>query len=169
MTLDIVGRKHPLGIGIIGCGYWGKNYVRVFNELPETTVVAICDRSEDRLHEIARRAPGIKLCTDIGEILADERIEAVAVCTEATSHFKVASQCLQAGRHVLIEKPITTSVPDALELGRIADAKALTLMVGHTFIYNSGIAAIESNLRQENDRVYYSMHDGPTWGQFGET
>jgi predicted dehydrogenase len=156
MTFDIVGRrKRPLGVGIIGCGYWGKNYVRVFNELPETKVVAICDRSEDRLHEIERRAPGIKLCTEIGAILEDERIEAVAICTEATSHFAVASQCLRAGRHVLIEKPITTSVPDARELGRIADARSLTLMVGHTFIYNSGIAAIESNLRQENDRIYY--------------
>lgn len=155
MSWEIVGRRRTLGIGIIGCGYWGKNYVRVFNELPETKVIAICDRSEDRLHEIARRAPGITLTTDISEILDDERIEAVVICTEATSHFKVASQCLLAGKHLLIEKPITTSVPDATELGRLADTSSLTLMVGHTFLYNSGIAAIESYLREERDRIYY--------------
>ena len=156
MTWDIVGgRQRPVGIGIIGCGYWGKNYVRVFNELPEAKVMTICDRSEDRLHEIARRAPGIELATDISEILEDERIEAVVICTEATSHFKVADQCLRAGKHLLIEKPITTSVSDAVELGRLADANGLTLMVGHTFIYNSGIASIESQLRQEQDRIYY--------------
>lgn len=156
MTWEIVGRrKRPAGIGIIGCGYWGKNYVRVFNELPEATVVAICDRSEERLHEIARRAPGIKLTTDVTELLEDDRIEAVAICTEATSHFKVANQCLRSGRHVLMEKPITTSVSDAIELGQIAETKSLTLMVGHTFIYNSGIAAIESYLREKSDRIYY--------------
>ena len=156
MAWDIVGRKQrPVGVGIIGCGYWGKNYVRVFNELPEAKVLTICDRSEDRLNEIARRAPGIKLASDINEILEDERIEAVVICTEATSHHKVASRCLQAGKHLLIEKPITTSVPDALDLGRVADANSLTLMVGHTFIYNSGIAAIEEQLRQEQDRIYY--------------
>lgn len=155
MSWEIVGRRRALGVGIIGCGYWGKNYVRVFNELPETKVIAICDRSEDRLHEIARRAPGIKLTTDINEILDDEQIEAVVICTEASSHFKVASQCLRAGKHLLIEKPITTSVPDAAELGRLADGSSLTLMVGHTFLYNSGIAAIESYLREEKDRIYY--------------
>jgi len=155
MSWEIVGRRRALGVGIIGCGYWGKNYVRVFNELPETKVIAICDRSEDRLHEIARRAPGIKLTTDINEILEDEQIEAVVICTEASSHFKVASQCLRAGKHLLIEKPITTSVPDAAELGRLADGSSLTLMVGHTFLYNSGIAAIESYLREEKDRIYY--------------
>lgn len=158
MGVDNVESVRPkVGVGIVGCGYWGKNYVRVFNEMQEATVAAICDKSEERLNEIARRAPGIRLFNSLDAMLADDQVEAVVICTEATSHFSIARRCLREGRHTLIEKPITTSIPDAIELGRIADANSLTLMVGHTFLYNSGVAAIDSCLEEEGDRIYY-MH-----------
>lgn len=147
--------EHPVGIGIVGCGYWGINYVRLLNELPEAKVLAVCDQRQERLIEIARRIPGVQLTTRLDTLLEDDRIDAIVICTEASSHFKVASQCLRAGKHVLIEKPITTFVADAVELGRLAEEQSLTLMVGHTFIYNSGIAAIESYLEQRQDRIYY--------------
>jgi predicted dehydrogenase len=147
--------KHPMGVGIVGCGYWGINYVRVLNELPEAKVIAVCDQRQERLDDIARRIPGVQLTTDLDALLDNDRIDAIVICTEATSHFKIANQCLRAGKHVLIEKPITTLVSDAVELGRIAELKSLTLMVGHTFIYNSGISAIESYLDQRKDRIYY--------------
>ena len=147
--------KHPVGIGIIGCGYWGINYVRVLNELPEAQVIAVCDQRQERLNEIAQRNPGVQLTTDLDEVLNDDRISAVVICTEATSHFRIANQCLQAGKHVLIEKPITTRVSDAVELTKVAEDMSLTLMVGHTFIYNGGISAIESYLDQRRDQIYY--------------
>jgi predicted dehydrogenase len=143
------------GIGIIGCGYWGINYVRVLNELPEAKVFAICDQRGERLREIAWRAPGIQLTTDLDTLLRNDQIDAVVVCTEAVSHFRIARQCLQAGKHVLIEKPITTLVKDAEELARIAEERYLTLMVGHTFVYNPGISAIKYYLDQRCDRIYY--------------
>lgn len=146
---------HPVGVGIVGCGYWGINYVRLLNELPEARVLAVCDQRQARLDEIARRNPGIQFTTNLNALLEDDNIEAVIICTEASTHFKVASQCLQAGKHVLVEKPITTLVADAVELGRLAEERSLTLMVGHTFIYNSGISAIESYLEQRQDRIYY--------------
>jgi predicted dehydrogenase len=147
--------NHSTGIGIVGCGYWGINYVRVLNELPEARVIAICDQREERLQEIARRNPGIQLTTDLDLLLKNDQIGAVVVCTEATSHFRVASQCLRAGKHVLIEKPITTIVSDAAELATLAEERSLTLMVGHTFIYNGGISTIKSYLDQRCDRIYY--------------
>lgn len=147
--------EHPVGVGIVGCGYWGINYVRLLNELPEARVLTVCDQRQERLDEISRRAPGVRLTTSLDVLLDDDRIDAIIVCTEASTHFKIASQCLRAGKHVLIEKPITTLVADAVELGRLAEDRSLTLMVGHTFIYNSGIAAIESYLEERQDRIYY--------------
>jgi predicted dehydrogenase len=107
------------------------------------------------LQEVATRAPGIQLTKDIGPLLSNDEVQAVVVCTEATSHFKVARQCLEAGKHLLIEKPITTVVSDAVELGQIAAEQNLTLMVGHTFLYNGGVAAIESYLKERRDHIYY--------------
>lgn len=150
-------RDGRFGVGIVGCGYWGINYVRVLNEMPEAKVIAVCDQRQERLNDIAQRTPGVHLTTNLDSLLDDTRVDAVVICTEATSHFSVASKCLRAGKHVLIEKPITTSVGDAVELGRVADERSLTLMVGHTFIYNNGIAAIESYLDERRDRIYY-MH-----------
>lgn len=147
--------RQPIGIGIVGCGYWGINYVRVLNELPEARVIAVCDQRRERLSEIARRTPGIQLTTDLDDLLKNDRISAIVVCTEASSHFGIASQCLMAGKNVLIEKPITTVVADAVELGQLAEERSLTLMVGHTFIYNGGISAIDSYLKNRSDRIYY--------------
>lgn len=147
--------NQPAGIGIIGCGYWGMNYVRILNELPEAKVIAVCDQREERLQEIAGRLPGIQLTTDFETLLRNDRISAVVICTEATSHFRIASRCLHAVKHVLIEKPLTTLSTDAEELASIAQAKSLTLMVGHTFVYNGGISAIKSVLDQRRDRIYY--------------
>jgi predicted dehydrogenase len=147
--------NHPIGIGVIGCGYWGVNYVRILNELPEARVITICDQREERLSEVAQRCPNAQWTTDLDALLGDPQIRAVVVCTEATSHFRVASQCLKAGKHVLIEKPITTVTSDAVELSRLAAERSLVLMVGHTFVYNGGISAVKSYLDQRTDKIYY--------------
>ncbi|MBW4028289.1 MAG: Gfo/Idh/MocA family oxidoreductase [Acidobacteria bacterium] len=147
--------EQPVGIGIIGCGYWGINYVRVLQEIPEAKLIAVCDQRLDRLNEIGRRLPDLKLTTNVTDVLSDDRVNAVIVCTEATSHFKVANQCLQAKKHILIEKPVSTLVSEALELARVAKEVSCTLMVGHTFVYNGGITAIKSYLADHSDTIYY--------------
>jgi predicted dehydrogenase len=142
-----------LGVAIIGCGYWGMNYVRVFQELANARVVAVCDQRPERLQEVHKRYPSLQLATDVSEALLFDGVDAAVVCTEATSHFAVASRCLQSGKHVLVEKPITTNEPDAFALISLAESKSLTLMVGHTFIYNSGIKKIKECLGQS--QIYY--------------
>jgi predicted dehydrogenase len=146
-----------LNVGVIGCGYWGINYVRVFSELLGAPAVLACDRRADRLSEVARRSPGVMLTDDPAALLRRDELDAVVLCTEATAHYAVARECLLAGKHLLIEKPITTRASEAEELVSLAEAAGRILMVGHTFLYNPGIAKIKSYMDgNELGRVYYT-------------
>lgn len=148
--------NNQLGVAILGCGYWGINYVRVFNELPQTQVVAVCDRRQDRLQEVHQRFPGIEVTSTFKELLRRDDIEAIILCTPATTHYAVARSCLAAGKHVLVEKPITTKSTEAQELISLAEAQGVTLMVGHTFLYNMGIRRVKDFIDQDTTgRVYY--------------
>ena len=93
------GSTKPLGVAIIGCGYWGMNYVRIFNELTDARVLAVCDQSAERLNEVARRFPGLYLTTQIDDAVSQPDVEAVVVCTEASTHFNVTRRLLMAGKH----------------------------------------------------------------------
>lgn len=144
------------GIAILGCGYWGINYLRVFNELPEARVVAVCDERPDRLQEIGQRFPGVALTTEVEEALQLDGVDAAVVCTPATTHYSVTRRCLEAGKHVLVEKPITTLATDAEALIALADVRDLILMIGHTFLYNPGVRKIKDYIKRgEVGRVYY--------------
>ena len=143
-----------LGVAVIGCGYWGKNYVRVFTELPQARLVAVCDQQPNCLQELAKRYPGVHLCSQLDEILNRDDIDAVVVCTNPHSHYSVARACLSAGKHALVEKPLTTSVAEADELSDLAQERSATLMVGHTFIYNAAIRKVKEYV-EETERVYY--------------
>jgi predicted dehydrogenase len=145
-----------LGVAVVGCGYWGMNYVRIFNELLQTHVVVVCDERPERLQEVARRFSTMKLTTSVDEALIVPDVEGVIVCTEPTSHRPVVEKCLSAGKHVLVEKPITVRPEDAEALIRQANSAGLTLMVGHTFIFNPGVRKVKSYLQnQEAGQIYY--------------
>jgi len=145
----------PLRIAVVGCGYWGMNYVRIFNELLESRLVAICDGRSERLREVGSRFPGVQLTTQVDDIIAHEEVDAVVVCTEATSHYQVARRLLLAGKHLLIEKPLTTTSADAQSLIDLAEQQSAILMVGHTFVFNSGIQKVKEYVKMGQGRVYY--------------
>lgn len=145
----------PVGIAVVGCGYWGTNYVRIFNELVDSRVVAVCDQSADRLKEVSRRFPGVYLTTLIDDAASQPGVDAVVVCTEATTHFNVARRVLLAGKHVLVEKPLTTTSADAEKLIELAESNFATLMVGHTFVFNSGVRKVKEYVQKGDGRVYY--------------
>jgi predicted dehydrogenase len=149
--------RSPLGVGIIGCGYWGGNYVRVFDELPGAYVAGVCDARPERLQHIRQRFPEIFVCTDPGELLSRADIRAIVVCTEATTHYSIAHRCLRAGKHLLVEKPLTTRVSEAAELTDLAEHSGVTLMVAHTFIYNTGVRKLRDYVNPPLGQVYY-MH-----------
>jgi predicted dehydrogenase len=144
-----------VGIAVLGCGYWGVNYIRVFSELPGVRIVCVCDQRPERLEEIARRFPGIQLTTQLDSALRLDGVQAVTVCTNASTHYAVTRRALMAGKHVLVEKPLTTASTDAAALIRLATAKASVLMVGHTFVYNSGIRKVKEYIDADRDQVYY--------------
>jgi predicted dehydrogenase len=151
----------PIGVAVIGCGYWGTNYVRVFNELPDARVIAICEKRAERLAEMQERLPNTILTANLGEVLANPLIQAVVISTEASSHFEIALKCLDEGKHLLIEKPITTTAADAEKLTCYADARKRVLMVGHTFIYNTGVRKVKELLDTRQDDIYY-LHSSRT-------
>jgi predicted dehydrogenase len=148
--------RDRLGVAILGCGYWGINYLRVFRELPRSRVVVVCDQRRERLRELRPRFRGVHFTTDLDEALRMEGVDAAVVCTPAVTHHRVARQCLLAGKHVLIEKPITVATSDADELIAMAAPRRLALMVGHIFIYNPAIAKVKEYVdRGEVGRIYY--------------
>ena len=144
-----------LGVGIVGCGYWGINYVRIFSELAGARVVAVCDSRPERLQEVDRRFPGVFTTSELDQMLSREDVGAVVVCTEAARHYEVALRCLTARKHLLIEKPLTTRLDEARELTLLAEHNGLTLMVGHTFIYNPAVRRIKDYIGTNTGQVYY--------------
>jgi predicted dehydrogenase len=158
--LPLGGKKHPgstkpLGVAIIGCGYWGMNYVRIFKELTDSRVMAVCDRSAERLNEVARRFPGVYLTTQVDDAASQPDVDAVVVCTEASTHFNVTRRLLMAGKHVLVEKPLTTVAADSEKLIDLAESHSAILMVGHTFIFNAGVRKVKEYVQESGGRVYY--------------
>ena len=130
-------------IAIIGCGYWGPNLIRNFNSLADCNVKFACDTVEDRLAHMKFLYPQIETTTDFDQVIADPDIDAVAIATPVRFHFEMARQCLQAGKHAFIEKPMASSVAECKELLEIAGSKGLTIMVGHTFIYSQPVRKIK--------------------------
>jgi predicted dehydrogenase len=145
-------------IAIVGCGYWGANYVRVFNELPEAEVSWICDQSLERLNLIGRRWPEARRTEDVREVLEDPQVDALVISTQATAHFDIARAGLEAGRHLLVEKPLTTDGDESAGLVELAEQKGLVLMVGHTFLYNSGIRKVKESIRAEDFGDIHYLH-----------
>lgn len=128
-----------IGIGIIGYGYWGPNLVRNFSQTPGAKVVAVCDQRAARRATVQSLYPGMKVVADAQELIDDPEIDAVAIATPVSAHYHLAMQVLQAGKHVLVEKPFTTTVEQAEQLVEEADKRRCVLMVDHTFVYTGAV------------------------------
>ncbi|HSB10363.1 MAG TPA: Gfo/Idh/MocA family oxidoreductase [Blastocatellia bacterium] len=131
-----------IGIGVIGYGYWGPNLVRNFAEAPGATVFGISDMRSERLAEAGRRYPAARTMESYPDLLADPKIDAIAIATPVSTHFKLAMEALNAGKHVLLEKPLASSSLQAIELIEEAARRNLVLMVDHTFVYTGAVRKI---------------------------
>src|SRR5687768_4196437 len=130
-------------VGVIGCGYWGPNLIRNFVESEAAELRWICDADAARLEKISRRYPSARTALDYHELLADRGLDAVVIATPVATHYPFARRALEAGKHVLVEKPFTASVREAEELIALAEREGLTLMVDHTFIYTGAVRRIK--------------------------
>lgn len=146
----------PLGVGVIGLGYWGPKLVRNLAELPGVRLAAICDLSEERLSAVGQRHPNLWVTTDHRQLLADPEIDAVVIATPIRTHYRLAMAALLQGKHVLVEKPLTASSEEAERLVEASEVARRVLMVGHTFQYNPAVDQLR-DLVQQGDlgHVYY--------------
>ncbi len=143
-------------VGVIGLGYWGPNVVRNFLSTPGVEKVYACDLDETRLKFVKSRFPSIELTNDTEFILKSPEIDAVAIVTPVATHFPLAKKALENGKHVLVEKPMTSSVKEAEELIEISEKKNLVLMVDHTFIFTGAVRKIKELIDAgEIGELYY--------------
>lgn len=131
-----------INVAIIGYGYWGPNLVRNFNAVEGCKVKWVSDLRKPRLDLIAKQYPDIQTTEHAEDIFLDPEVGAVIIATPVQTHYPLALKALQAGKHVLLEKPMTPSVAEAEELGALAEAKGLVLMVDHTFLYTGAVQKI---------------------------
>lgn len=138
-----------INIGVIGYGYWGPNIVRNFFATRACTVKMVADGRPERLHLLSKIFPSIQAVKDGEEILNNKEIDAVVIATPVFTHFSLAKRALLMGKHVLIEKPMTSSVKEADELINLATQKGLTLMADHTFLYTGAVEKMKEIILTE--------------------
>jgi predicted dehydrogenase len=132
------------GICIVGYGYWGPKLVRNFLQAAAGRPVGVCDESVERLARARHDFPGLKFFGSFADLLADPAFSAVALATPVSTHYPLAKRALEAGRHVLVEKPITTSRREADDLIALAARQRRVLMVDHTFLYHPAVRKIKA-------------------------
>lgn len=135
--------SNPIQVAVVGYGYWGPNLVRNFTESGNSHVAMLCDKSEARLALARRKFPHLELTTDYAQVLANPHVQAVAIATPVRTHFELARLALEAGKHVLVEKPLTDRVDHAEELIALAQRNGLVLAVDHVFLYSPAVAKIK--------------------------
>lgn len=133
-----------MNVGVIGLGYWGPNLVRNFLAVDGVVEVHAADLNQDRLKNTSKRFPNVHFTKDYLELINSPSIDAIAIATPVSSHFKLGKQALENGKHVILEKPMAATVAEAEELLNIATKRNLTLMVDHTFIYTGAVRKIKS-------------------------
>ena len=160
---DIVSAKDaraceaPVRIGVVGLGYWGPNLVRNLHEVAGAEVAWMCDLRRDMLDNLGRRFPAVRQTRDYRDVLADDSVDAVAVVTPVCTHFELAMEALEAGKHVFVEKPLATSSDDARHLIRAAFERGLVLMPGHTFLYSPPVTRIRDLIQSGELGEIYSI------------
>ncbi|OFW61966.1 MAG: hypothetical protein A2133_07170 [Actinobacteria bacterium RBG_16_64_13] len=131
-------------VALVGYGYWGPNLLRNYIELPGAWVQWVCDSRPEALAKARSRYPAVAGTTDYNEVLGDKDVDAVVLATPISTHFPLAKEALLAGKHVFVEKPMTGSTADAVELVNLARERRLTLMVGHTFVFSPPVRKVKS-------------------------
>lgn len=136
----------PIGVAVVGAGYWGPNLVRNFQASPMFRLWAVCDLDLSRAQQVLGHYSTVVATNDLETVLADPRVQAVAIATPAGTHFDVALACLRAGKHVLVEKPLAATYAEGKKLVEEAERNGLSLMCDHTYCYTPAVARIREAL-----------------------
>lgn len=146
-----------IGVGIIGYGYWGPNLVRNFVLASGSQVVAVSDLDQERLAQAQQLYNGIHTTTDYHKLITDQGVDAVVIATPVATHFDLASEALQEGKHVLVTKPLASNSQQAEQLIEQSTRLNRVLMIDHTFIYTGAVNKIRElvNKGRLGDIYYY--------------
>jgi len=137
----------PISLGVVGCGYWGPNLVRNFRSLSNCHVKAMCDLNEVRLAHLRSIYSDVEGFTEYKHLLNGIDLDAIVVAAPVNHHFPLAKAALEAGKHVLIEKPMASSSAECEELIALAERRGLVLMIGHTFLYSAAVRRMTEIVR----------------------
>ncbi len=132
-----------LRVGVIGTGFWGRNQARVLANLDSTKLVAVCDANAAAAQSVGAQF-NVEYDTDVNHLLSRKDIDAVTICTPTTTHKQIADRALTAGKHVMVEKPMTNTVSEARELLELAGRKGLRLMPGHIERFNPAVSYLKN-------------------------
>jgi predicted dehydrogenase len=146
----------PIGIAVVGFGYWGPNIVRNIVERPEFRLMGLCELDPSRAADFSRRYSGHAVEGDLDALLLDPRVQAVSIATPPRTHYDLVRRALEAGKHVMVEKPLATSAVHAEELIEIAAEAERILMPGHTFVYSPSVNKVRDLIQSgELGDVYF--------------
>ena len=138
-------------VGIVGYGYWGKNLVRNFNALDTCDLFYVCEKNAFLAEKCTKLYPNIKVVSDYDILLNDDTVDAIVIATPVDTHYPLSKAALLAGKHVLVEKPLTSSLAEAEELLELASSNNLLLMVDHTFLYTGAVQYMKKMV--DNDAI----------------
>lgn len=147
-----------INLGIIGCGHWGSNHIRVFNASTDAKVRICCDKNKNRLDKLSIAYPGLNVTSDYKSIINDANIDAVVVATPTASHYQIVKSALLGGKDVFCEKPLCINQKESKELMLLARKKQKILMVGYVFLFNNGIIALKEQIKNKDLGKLYYLH-----------
>ncbi len=147
----------PVSVGIVGLGYWGPNWLRNFAIQEGCTLAWGCDMNVERVTKFARQYPATRFTKNVTDMLGDKSLDAVIIATPTSSHFSLAKAALEAGKHVLVEKPMTGTSKEAAQLVSLAKKQKKMLLVDHTFAYTASVQRIAemSHEKKFGDLLYF--------------
>jgi predicted dehydrogenase len=134
---------NPTTIGIIGAGYWGPNLLRNFSENESAAATWLSDLDPKRLASLGRRYPSVRTTENYQDLINDPSLDAIVIATPVDTHYRFALEAINAGKHVLVEKPLTSSAAEAEDLIAAAERNGVNLMVDHTFVYTGAVRKIK--------------------------
>jgi predicted dehydrogenase len=144
-----------IGVAVVGYGYWGPNLVRNFSETKGARLIKVCDLRKDRLVTMQERYPAVEITDDFDEVLSDPRIDAIAIATPVSTHFRLALKALMAGKHVFVEKPMAATADEAQRLVDEAARRRLVLAVDHTFVHTGAVRKMRELVESGLGEMYY--------------
>lgn len=147
----------PVSVGIVGLGYWGPNWLRNFAAQDGCTLAWGCDLNVERATKFSRQYPATRFTKNVADMFGDKSLDAVIIATPTTSHFALTKAALKAGKHVLVEKPMTGTSKEAKELVALAKQKKKLLLVDHTFAFTPSVQLIAkmSHEKKFGDLLYF--------------